>query len=204
MCRDPFFGVSVSKVSVSSFSSRDFAKVIFYEVLQEFLKKTILKNDCSKFSRSKRSVAELSLLFCCLRGGENNMPSTLFKIYTEFNKKCACTNETGARNLWNERLLRTIFSKSFVIKSIGFLKRGGRVPKSFFFEKPNKTMSFFRSAFRSTLLKQAGEVFLFCVMQTFKVQKCLGTFLRKRFAHKSFIQRANNASWLISYFDVLL
>jgi len=26
--------------------------------------------------------------------------------------------------------------------------------------------------------------------------------LRKRFAHKSLIQRSNNASWLISYFDV--
>jgi len=26
------------------------------------------------------------------------------KIYTEFNKKCACINETAARNLCNERL----------------------------------------------------------------------------------------------------
>jgi len=31
--------------------------------------------------------------------------------------------------------------------------------KKFFFEKPNKTMSFFRSAFQSTLSKHAGEVF---------------------------------------------
>jgi len=46
------------------------------------------------------------------------------------------------------------FSKSFVMKPIGLFKRGGRVPKSFFFEKPN-----FRSAFQSTLLKDAGEVF---------------------------------------------
>jgi len=29
-----------------------------------------------------------------------------------------------------------------------------------------------------------------------------GTLLRKSLAHKSFIQRENNASWLISYFDV--
>jgi len=71
---------------------------------KEFLKKTVLKNDCSKFSRSKRSVAKLSLFLCCLRGGENNLPSTPFKIYTEFNKKCACTAETAARNLCNERL----------------------------------------------------------------------------------------------------
>ena len=34
-------------------------------------------------------MAELSLLLCCLRVGENNLPSTPFKIYTEFNKKCA-------------------------------------------------------------------------------------------------------------------
>ena len=54
------------------------------------------------------------------------------------------------------------------MKPIGLFKRGGRVPKSFFFEKPNKTMSFFRSAFQSTLLKHAGEVFfLLWVMQTF-------------------------------------
>ena len=32
--------------------------------------------------------------------------------------------------------------------------------KSFFFEKQNKTMFLFRSAFQSTLLKHAGEVFL--------------------------------------------
>ena len=44
------------------------------------------KNDCSNFSRSKRPVAKLSLLLCCLRGGENNLPSTPLKIYTEFNK----------------------------------------------------------------------------------------------------------------------
>ena len=37
-----------------------------------------------------------------------------------------------------------------------------------------------------------------------KAQKCFGTLLRKRFAHKSCVQRACNASWLISYSDVLL
>jgi len=71
---------------------------------KEFLKKTFLKNDCSKFSRSKRTVAKLSLLLFCLRVGENNLPSTPFEIYTEFNKKCPCTNETAARNLCKERL----------------------------------------------------------------------------------------------------
>jgi len=43
---------------------------------------------------------------------------------------------------------------------IGLFKRGGRVQKSFFFGKPNETMSFFRSAFQSTMLKHAGEVFV--------------------------------------------
>ena len=53
---------------------------------------------------SKRSVAMLSLLLCYLRDGDNNLPSTPFKIYIEFNKKCACTSETAACNLCNERL----------------------------------------------------------------------------------------------------
>jgi len=44
------------------------------------------------------------------------------------------------------------------MKPIGLFKRGGRVTKSFLFEKPNKTMYFFRSAFQRTLLKHAGEV----------------------------------------------
>jgi len=64
-------------------------------------------------------------------------------------------------------------------------------------------MSFFRSAFQSTLLKQDDEVFF--VLRNadfFKFKKRLGTFLRKGFAHKSSTKRANNASWLISDFDV--
>ena len=71
---------------------------------KEFLNKTVLNNDCSKFSRSTWSVAKLFLLLCCLRDGENNFPSTPLKIYTEFNKKWTCTNETAARNLCSERL----------------------------------------------------------------------------------------------------
>jgi len=55
--------------------------------------------------------------------------------------------------------LWTVFSKSFVMKPIGLFQRGGESAKSFFFEKPNETMSFFRSAFQSTLLKHAGEFF---------------------------------------------
>ena len=78
------------------------------------------------------------------------------------------------------------------------------VPKSFFFEKPNKTMSFYRNAFQSTLLKHAGKVFF--VLRNadfFKLKNASElSWLRKSFVHKSFTQRANNASWLISYFDM--
>jgi len=67
------------------------------------------------------------------------------------------------------------------MKPIGLLKRGGRVPKSFFFEKPNKTMSLFRNAFQSTLLKHDGEVFLFYVMQTFLSSKMPRNSIEEKF-----------------------
>jgi len=104
--RDPFFGVSVSKVSSRSRALRleTLHRLFFMKFCKEFLEKTVLKNDSSKFSSSKRSVGKLSLLLCCLRDGENNLPSTPFKNYTEFNKKCACTKETAAHNLCSERL----------------------------------------------------------------------------------------------------
>jgi len=34
------------------------------------------------------------------------------------------------------------------MKPIGLFKRGGKVAKSFFFEKPNKTMPFFEVLFK--------------------------------------------------------
>jgi len=55
---------------------------------KEFHKKTVLKNGCSKFSRSRRSVAKLYLLSCCLRDVENDLPSTPLKSYTEFINIC--------------------------------------------------------------------------------------------------------------------
>ena len=45
------------------------------------------------------------------------------------------------------------------MKPIDLFKRGGRVPKTFFFEKPNETMSLFRSPFKGTLLNHAVEAF---------------------------------------------
>ena len=107
--------VSVSKVSglgLEGFRSRSRAlrletlRMLFFMKFfkKEFLKENGLKNDWSKFSHSKRSVAKLSLWLCCSRDRENNLPSTPFKIYTEFNKKYACNKETAMHNLCNERL----------------------------------------------------------------------------------------------------
>jgi len=44
-------------------------------------------------------VAKLSLLLCYY--GENNLPSTLFKICTKFNKNGVCNSETAAHNFCN-------------------------------------------------------------------------------------------------------
>ena len=74
------------------------------------------------------------------------------------------------------------------MKPIGLLKRGGRVPKNFFFEKTNETV-FLRSAFQSTLLKHAGEVFvffLFWVMQTFLSSKRPRNSLEEKFCSYEF------------------
>jgi len=71
-----------------------------YKFLQEAAPyKTDLQNICSKFNRLKRAVAKLSLLLCCY--GENNLPSALIKICTEFNINSVCTSETAAHNFCN-------------------------------------------------------------------------------------------------------
>jgi len=114
--RDPFFGVSDSKdfgLGLELFVSRLCIGYLLWSFARSFLKNG-LKNDCSKFSRSKRSVAKLSLLLCYLRDGDNNLPYTPFKIYPEFNKKCACTNETAAHNLCNKRLGVGYFAKDYL------------------------------------------------------------------------------------------
>jgi len=73
------------------------------------------------------------------------------------------------------------------MKPIGLFKRGGRVPKSFFFEKTNGTMSFLRSAFQSTLLKHVGEAFfLFWVMQTFLSSKMPRNSFEEKFCSLEF------------------
>jgi len=74
-----------SRLGLEGFRSRSrtlrlktLRNLFFMKFCKEFLEKTVLKNDCSNFTRSKRSVAKLSLLLCCLRDGENNLPSTPF------------------------------------------------------------------------------------------------------------------------------
>jgi len=93
-------------------------------------------------------------------------PLPHLKFYAEFNKTVHVPmkpqhviSATRGWEFFAKDYLWTVFFKSFVMKPIGLFKRGGRVPKSFFFEKQNKTMSFLRSDFQSTLLKHAGELF---------------------------------------------
>ena len=72
--RDPFFGISVSKVSglvskdfglgLELFLSRLCIGYFLWSFARRCSLKTVLKNDCSKFSPSKRSVAKLSLMLC--------------------------------------------------------------------------------------------------------------------------------------------
>ena len=109
----------VSRLSMSHF---------LCEVLQQAApSKTGLQSNCSKLSRSKWLVVKLSLLWCC---GENNLPSTLFKICAEFNKNSVCTSETAAHNFCNacketlgvalyfaKDYLSTVFASSFVMKT---------------------------------------------------------------------------------------
>jgi len=52
------------------------------------------------------------------------------------------------------------------MKPIGLFKRGGRVPKSFFFEKPNGTTFFCEVLFKALCLNKLLKLFLFWVMQT--------------------------------------
>jgi len=47
------------------------------------------------------------------------------------------------------------------MKPIGLLKRGGRVPKNFFFEKPNETMLFFAVLFKALFYNTLVKFFVF-------------------------------------------
>jgi len=67
------------------------------------------------------------------------------------------------------------------MKPIGLFQRAGRVPKSLFFEKPNGTMSFLRSAFQSTLLKHVGEDFFVLVNADFFKSKMPANSLEETF-----------------------
>jgi len=62
------------------------------------------------------------------------------------------------------------------MKPIGLFKRGGIVPKSFSFENPKKMFSLFRSAFQSTLLKQAKLCFVLRNADFFKFKNAWELF----------------------------
>ena len=111
--------VSVSKdfsPGLELFVSRLCIGYFLWSFARSSLKKTVLQNDCSKFNRSKKSVAKLSFLICCLRVGENNLPSTQFKMYTEFNKNVHVPVKphrvTSATRGWST-LLNTMFELFF-------------------------------------------------------------------------------------------
>ena len=100
-------GVSRFGLGLEGFRSRSRAlsletwhELFFYEVLQEATPwKTDLQSYWSKFSSSKLTAAfELSLFLCCY--GENNLPSTLFKIVLN-SIKTVCASETSAQNFCN-------------------------------------------------------------------------------------------------------
>jgi len=96
------------------------------------------------------------------------LPRLKFILNSIKNVHAPMKPQRGTSAAWDygSTLLRTIFELLFqefcyeaYSKEVGGLfKRGGRVPRSFFFQKPNETMSFLRSACQSTLLKHAGEV----------------------------------------------
>jgi len=54
-----------------------------------------------------------------------------------------------------------LFFQEFCYETHRLIQKRWESAKNFFFEKPNKTISFFGSGFQITLLKHTGEVF-FC------------------------------------------
>jgi len=72
-------------------------ELFFYEILQAAPWKTVLKNDGSEFSRSKRSVAKLFVML--LARWRNNLPFILHIICIEFHKKVYEPAKTAAYNL---------------------------------------------------------------------------------------------------------
>ena len=58
-----------------------------------------------------------------------------------------------------EYFAKELFFQEFCYETDRFSQQRWESAKKLFFEKPNETMSFLRSAFQSTLLKHVGEVF---------------------------------------------
>jgi len=181
--RDPLFGVSVlvSKVSGLVSVSKDFglglelfvSRLCIAYFLWSFGRRSSLKKWFLKLIVQNLAVQRgqwLSFLCCYVvcKMEKTICPLSRLKFILNSIKNVHVPKKPQrvfpARRGWEyfaKDYLRTVFLKSLVMKPIGLFKRGGRVPKSFFFKKPNKTMSFCRSAFQSTLLKHAGEVIFY-------------------------------------------
>ena len=130
----------------------------FLKMCKEFLKKTVLKNDCSKFSRSKRSVANLSLFLCCLRDRENNLPSTRLKLIVNLIKNVHAPmkpqrviSETRGYGSSFLRIIFELFFQEFSYETHRLIQKRWESAKKFFLRNPCLF-------FESTLLKHVGEV----------------------------------------------
>ena len=111
-------------------------------------------------------------------------PQPRLKFILNSIKKYACTNETAAHNLCNDRLgvlckglSLNCSSRSLVTKPRGLFKRSGRVPKSFFYEKPNKNV-FFSKCFSK-----------------YSVETCWWSFFVLRNADFFTFKNASEVSW---------
>jgi len=176
--RDPFLGVSVSKVSGLVSVSKDFglglelfvSRLCISYFLWSFGRRSSLQKGFKKMIVQNLAIQRGQFLCCYIVCELEKTICPLPRLISILNsiknvhvpmKPQPIISATRGWEYFAKDYLWTIVSKSFVMKPRGLFKRGGRAPKSFFFEKPNKTMSFFRSNFQSTLLKHAEWSF-FC------------------------------------------
>jgi len=78
---------------------------------KEFLKKTVLKMIVQNLAVQRGQWLSFLCCYVVCEMEKTICPLPRIKIHTDFNKKCACSNETAARNLCNERL--EYFAKLF-------------------------------------------------------------------------------------------
>jgi len=98
--RDHFFPVSVSKDFDLGLELLVWRLCMGYFFMKS-CKKQFLKKRIYKVIVQNSAVQSGQWLCCLSCYGENNLPSTLFKICAEFTKNNVCTSETAARNFCN-------------------------------------------------------------------------------------------------------